>query len=280
MFILNLTGPADRPDRPPIFDPVILPNHRHGRNNNQPSSEPDCFDGTVEDLICLNSWNAHLSEFGRRVIESINGENGNGLSPGTKDFITKLVSDRAFRLHIINDLYGPEVVNYFNDLHKKGDKEAEQREMLMCLLAIPEPTQIIAAINAMKGALSPAIRPLAEGMLAQARDLAQWFAEKRAKKGDAGAALALYQAEQVGGDNTGSPIQTFIRGMTYDPAALLVQSQSTADEANRRREDGSVIRALIRQEENIVNNSPVNSPIVEQARTRLTGLRSRNIGLG
>ncbi len=277
MFILNLTGPAsDRPEGPSF---VLPPNFSHGRNGsgqNLQSSGPDSFDGTVENQHSLNCFNAHLSEFGRRVIELVNSNNE--LSPSTRDLITQLVSSRSFRLGIIGAIYGEEAVNCFNELNKKDTKESEQRETLMALIAIAEPTQIIAAINCMKGALLPQVQSLAEGMLAQARDLAQWLAEKRAQKGDPGAAMALYEAEQVGGNQPTFSIQTFVsRMVSYDPARVLNDAQSTADEANKKKNHQLTVKAEIGQLENIVGNSTTNTPVVAQAKERLTDLRNMGI---
>lgn len=275
---LNVAGGG-----PPVEQPnnvVVNGNGNHNANNGNNQSGNDRFNGTVAGQLVLNCFNSHLSPFGRSVIELINSNNE--LSPSTRQLITDLVSDRSFRLQVIDHLYGPEVVRFFDKLHKKDSKEAEQRGILMCLLAIAEPAQIISAINSIKGALVPQLQSLAAGMLEQAWDLGKWLAEKKAKQGDSSYALALYQAGQVGGGENQStvPIQTFITFMTtsYDPTRILTDAQSTADEANRRNCHQVTVMAEINQLENIVGNSTENNLAVNRARTRLTDLRS--VGLG
>ena len=267
---------------PPVEQPnnVVINgdgNHNGNNGNRQPG---DRFNGTVAGQLVLNCFNSHLSPFGRSVIELINNNN-NGLSPLTRQLLRDLVSSREFRLNMIGDIYGQEAVDRLNRIHDRDDREAEQRETLMALIAIADPAQVIAAINGMKGALLPQLQSLAEGMLEQAWDLGKWLAEKKAKQGDSSYALALYQAGQVGGGGSQSTfsIQTFINSMTsYDPNIILTNAQSTADEANRRRGHQVTVRAAINQLENIVGNSTENNPAVNRARTRLTDLRS--IGLG
>lgn len=277
MFIL-ITGPsADRPERGSRIEPNPNPSReRNGSGHGSfVSSGFDAFAGTIECVESSNCFNNHLTEFARRVIERIN--NNNEILPGVRNFITTLVSNRAFCVGTIGALFGPQVVERLNELNITcaNDKEAQQREMLMALIAIDDPVQMIRALNNIKGELLPQLQSLASGMLDQARDFAKWLAEKRAKQGDPGVALALYAAEQSGGGQETGFIQAFLNtALSYNPSAVLNNAISTAEEVARKKRHEQNINAEIKQLEQVVDNTDPHSTEIIGNRARLTDLKN------
>ena len=278
MFLFNVTGPrTHRADGPLNTELVALP-----QNNNPPprrhSSGNDNFRSgfTAAQILAGDSGSAFLSDFERRILEAINlARREERISERTANFVRKLIFNPDSRSSVIAKYWGEEIADSLARRRRDGDRGAQEAEMLAALVAIPEPTQLIGAINAIKGELKDSgAQAMAADMLANARDLAQWFARTRARHGDTRDAFALAQAEGRGVPDIVGNIVTFLSDPTlsYNPSQILADAQSTAATVNRRNRTRREVREL----ESVVGNSDPNNQTQAQAnaRRRLPDLRN------
>ena len=279
MFIFEITGPrTQRPEGPQ--EPRRIVNNNDDQSPRGHSSGNDGFNerggfSYLRDVIPGDSGSASLSTYERGMLEAINRACERGqVSENTAIFVRKLIFNPEFRSAIVARYWGQEVADSLAERRKNGDKRAQQVEMLAALVAIPEPTQIISAINAIKGELLDELKGMAAGMLANARDLAEWFAHTRARRGDTRDAYALAQAEgRSAPDIVGSMI-TFLSDPTlsYNPSQILADAQITARRVNRNSAAQREIRTL---EYMVANADPNNlTPAQRNAARRLPDLRN------
>ena len=277
MFLFNVTGPrTHRADGPLNTELVALP-----QNNNPPtrrhSSGNDNFRSgfTAAQILAGDSGSAFLTDFERRILEAINlASQERRISERTADFVRKLIFNPDFRSNIVARYWGQEVADSLAERRRNGDRRTQQAGMLAALVAIPEPTQLIGAIKAIQGELLDELKGMAADMLANARDLAEWFARTRARHGDTRDAFALAQAQGRGVPDIVGNIVTFLSDPTlsYNPSQILVDAQSTAATVNRRNRTRREVREL----ESVVANADPNNPTQAQAdaRRRLPDLRN------
>ena len=282
MFLFEITGlRTPGADGPHSTERVPLP-----RNTDQPpgrgSSGNDRYGHRFLgiEIPSLDSGSAFLTTVERRFLELINGARQRGeVTENTEEFVRSLIFDRGFRLNVIREVYGQDIVDRLRRLASSDDElerqRAQQAGMLAALIAIPELTQLIGAIRAIQGELiDSGVKAMAADMLANARDLAQWLARTRARHGDTRDAYALAQAEGRGVSDIVGNIVTFLSDPTlsYNPSQILADAQSTANTVNRRNRTRREIREL----EHIVNNADPNNPTQVQldARRRLPDLRN------
>ena len=258
MFILihSLNNNGTEKVGQPIVPPV--PNQRHDNPGHRSGNDGFKAHDENDNLFGINTVSNQLSPVFRELLELI--QKDPGISSKIKSLIAGIIFNPQERRNFIGNNFGDELLQGLDSLSKEDQKKSQQIEMLMALVAIPEPTQIIGAINSMKGSLLPDVVGLAEGMLAQARDFAQWLAEHKAKEGDSSAAKALYAAELKNvGVLVSATVQSFIVGNTQVYSLSdLASAEGVAEVVQKKKQHQVAIGEEITQlQEQVANeNNP------------------------
>lgn len=259
MFILDITAPDGRAQRPALVaEPAALPlNNGQNRNGNNQAPRFDSAGGTVNHVpgLGIEPADTRLSPIFRRVLQLFEGH------PRQEEISALLFGSNERRVaFIVNNL--PELACC---LSEDEDDEAQQEIQAVAMVGIvdPNPNGPLRTLLGMVGSLNnPEAMALALAKISDLNQLAQFVAQQEARRGNAGQAreyaaavngagsLSIPAASTIGGDFSISGLTFVSLAPNNQVAVVLTGTNSVVNEtigtANRvvaRRERDAQLQA-------------------------------------
>ncbi len=263
MFILDITAPDGRPNRPAfIAEPSALPlNNGQNRNGNNRAPRFDSAGGVINQALGLGiePADARLSPIFRRVLQLFEGH------PRQEEISTLLFGSPETRSAFIAHNFSQEFADSISDM---DDTERQQEiEMVAIVGSIdPNPNGPLRTLLGMVGGLqfSEAIG-MALSKISSLNQLAQFLAQQEARRGNAGQAreyaaavggagsLSVPAASTIGGDFSISglsftsfappSLQSETALVSINVNAVVDNAVGTANRVVSRRERGAQLQA-------------------------------------